>query len=366
MSKKLFLVLLLLSSMLFAGDKQSSTGAVGSDSKDLKVSKPAKLISQCDRLAGSPLDPELEGVPYKRIRVLQALKACKQEIKKDPKNPRTIFELGRVYDRAGEMTLANKYYKKACDKGYPIACYSLGISYRNGEGVKKDIEKTLQYFKSSCQKGVSPACNSIGYIYEQKKRYETAAKYYKKACLLENGMGCSNLGALHFRKRIHSANDEEAVKMFKLGCVYGNKKSCAYLKQSKIVSDIQALKNDIAKLKKSILTPPKSKPSQTTHVSHVAPRSTSRNVSIDIKYCSSNYNGSSCTVYINGSPKESISYKYEGGYTSQYNIYYKSGGGIYYTNDNKLYTPRCNKKYNVGGIGTAMYYMVKCYETGHY
>jgi len=67
-----------------------------------------------------------------------------------------------------------------------------------------------------------------------------------------------------------------------------------------------------------------------------------------------------------GSPKESISYHYEGGYTAQYNIYYKSGGGIYYTNDNKLYTPRCNKKYNVGGIGTAMYYMVKCYKSGHY
>ncbi len=234
---------------------------IGSDIKESKESKSTKPMSQCDRLAGSPLDPELKGVAYKRIRVLQALKACKQEIKKDPENPRTIFELGRVYNRAGELTLANKYYKKACDKGYPIACYSLGISYRNGEGVKKDIEKTLQYFKSSCQKGVSPACNSIGYIYEQKKRYETAAKYYKKACLLENGMGCSNLGALHFRKRIHSANDKDAVKMFKLGCAYDNKKSCAYLKRFNIVSDIRELKNDISQLKKNILTPKYKRPS---------------------------------------------------------------------------------------------------------
>jgi len=94
--------------------------------------------------------------------------------------------------------------------------------------------------------------------------------------------------------------------------------------------------------------------------------SSEKKISINIKNCNSNYNGTTCVVYINGSLKEEIGYIYKNNYPKHYDIYYKNGGGEYYPDLNQLYTPPCNRKYNVSGISSAMYYMVKCYEIGHY
>jgi len=219
--------------------------------KKQKTSPSSKTkTTQCDLLAGSPMDPHFKGIEYDKIKVFKALDVCKKELVKNPKNARTLFELGRIYDRAGEYEKANTYFKKSCESGYVLGCYSIGINYRHGDGVPKDIEKTLTYFTTACDGGIAPACNSIGFILEKRKEYENAAKYYTKACDLKNAMGCANLGGLHLKKLIRNANDIEARKLFKKGCSLGNKKACDSIKLvavSEVISDLKHIEKDIDK-----------------------------------------------------------------------------------------------------------------------
>jgi len=208
--------------------------------------------TECDNLAGSTLDHNIIGVEYKNIKPLRALEICKKEYEQNPNRARTIYELGRVYDKLAEYESANRLFLKSCNLGYPIACYNLGINYRHGDGVIRDLNKTLFYFKKACFENISEPCNSIGYIYENMKRYLVASKYYAKSCNLGNGMSCSNLGKLYYSRKIAGSSDAKAMALFKLGCKLGNRESCRYVKIARGFIGINELQKELIYLSNSI------------------------------------------------------------------------------------------------------------------
>ncbi|MDP2078281.1 MAG: sel1 repeat family protein [Sulfuricurvum sp.] len=67
------------------------------------------------------------------------------------------------------LTIASGYadnintLTKACNSGNADACFSLGIKYYNGNGVKKDQNKAEQLYKQACKGGISEACIAVNF-----------------------------------------------------------------------------------------------------------------------------------------------------------------------------------------------------------
>ncbi|WP_163564693.1 tetratricopeptide repeat protein [Helicobacter suis] len=81
---------------------------------------------------------------------------------------------------------ALEYYQKAVDGGSAMACYNLGIIYKNrGYGVEQDYQKALEYFKKAADMGSALAYESLGGMYENgegvEKDLQKAEEYFKKA-----------------------------------------------------------------------------------------------------------------------------------------------------------------------------------------
>jgi TPR repeat protein len=54
-----------------------------------------------------------------------------------------------LYDRQGNPEEALKWWKMAGDQGFPMALYSLSMSYSAGKGTTKDLSLSYAYFKLS-------------------------------------------------------------------------------------------------------------------------------------------------------------------------------------------------------------------------
>lgn len=61
-----------------------------------------------------------------------------------------------------EKRLKKEYLVKTlCKKGFNMSCFSLGLSYYNGIGAKKDINKAIEFFKIACNQKYKTACNAL-------------------------------------------------------------------------------------------------------------------------------------------------------------------------------------------------------------
>jgi TPR repeat protein len=99
--------------------------------------------TECDRLAGSPTDPNRvgAGIGLYGVESAVAIAACERALAGDPHNPRLLFNLGRAHDastlvdkQSGEKAQAGRSFKAAADLGYPAAQVALAAFYWFGWG----------------------------------------------------------------------------------------------------------------------------------------------------------------------------------------------------------------------------------------
>ncbi|MBR1129480.1 SEL1-like repeat protein [Bradyrhizobium iriomotense] len=99
--------------------------------------------TECDRLAGSPTDPNRAGagIGLYGIEPAEAIAACEKVLAADPNNPRLLFNLGRAHDASSlvdkwpdHKTQAGRNFKAAADQGYSAAQVALAAFYWYGWG----------------------------------------------------------------------------------------------------------------------------------------------------------------------------------------------------------------------------------------
>ena len=85
-------------------------------------------VSECDRLAANPPDPDrvADGVPRSQVDVDAAIDACERALAADSDNARLAYQLGRVYFYGGDTASALKYIGQAADEGYRQAEFVMG------------------------------------------------------------------------------------------------------------------------------------------------------------------------------------------------------------------------------------------------
>lgn len=120
-------------------------------------------------------------------------------------NNRGYADLGDTYYALQDYYNAKKYYEIACNKGVSEVqgenCYSLGLMYFHGEGVRQDYAKAAELWKKACDMKYGGACNNLGVLYNDglgvRQNSSTAKQYYGKACDFGEQLGCNNYKLLN-------------------------------------------------------------------------------------------------------------------------------------------------------------------------
>ena len=194
-------------------------------------------MSDCDRLAGAPRDPQgvAKGVPGVHINTVEALPACQLALKIQPNSGRFNFQLARVYEALGRNDEALATYRKALDLGHfragsalgyrylnvpptdlpqgiallehaaaagdRTAIYSLGTSYIEGRGVTKDVERGRGLFEVAARLGEPSAMNALGVMYLRGESVSAdpalARRYFEEAAARGDVYGIANLGRVY-------------------------------------------------------------------------------------------------------------------------------------------------------------------------
>jgi hypothetical protein len=100
-----------------------------------------RTVTECDRLAGHPDDPEAVagGVSRSEMDLEAAVEACRAAVEADPDNPRLNYQLARAYGYSGAHEAGQAYRDAALAAGYPQSLFVVGyIRLMNWDGRGAD------------------------------------------------------------------------------------------------------------------------------------------------------------------------------------------------------------------------------------
>lgn len=156
----------------------------------------AGVITDCDRLAGSPLDPEklTTGVKFDEIDAATAIPLCRLALKTSPNQPRIIFQLARALAKNKQYSEFFPLMKVAAEKGHVRASYWIGMAFDEGENtgkgvvLKSDIQ-ALKWYLKAARKGDGDAMFKVASFYgedtgegnEIEKSENKALKWFLRA-----------------------------------------------------------------------------------------------------------------------------------------------------------------------------------------
>lgn len=80
-----------------------------------------------------------------------------------------------------DFTEARKWYEKAADKNHNRALIQLGIYYRDGMSVPKNLSKAKELFKKGYSMGNAEGARQLGFIYEKTNRAKAKEWFVKAA-----------------------------------------------------------------------------------------------------------------------------------------------------------------------------------------
>jgi len=143
--------------------------------------------------------------------------------------------LAYLYDESMGVKQDNqktiKYYKKGCDGDYAWSCDKLGDIYYYGyNDAKIDFNISFPLYKKACNLGRSSACYSLGLSYDNgngvEQDYQKAIRVYTNACDDDEISACYNLGVLYSEGRGTITNEKKALELYDKGCSENDMDSC--------------------------------------------------------------------------------------------------------------------------------------------
>lgn len=127
----------------------------------------ATRATDCDEEAADPVDPDKlsPGVSDPNLDLRRALRACAFALATDPKNPRLLFQFGRVLDLARRHDWANAYYDAAIAGDYGAAMVNRGYNARMGRGQERDPDLAFKLYVRAADKGNLRGRTNLGNAY---------------------------------------------------------------------------------------------------------------------------------------------------------------------------------------------------------
>lgn len=127
----------------------------------------ASLATACDAVAGDPDDPMRlsPGIRWGLVNLRVALRTCLFELARAPKNPRLLFQVGRLFDMTGRFAWAESFYQEAALAGYSAAYANLAYLSMTGRGRPADPAAAIPILRQCADLG-NPRCRTdLGFAY---------------------------------------------------------------------------------------------------------------------------------------------------------------------------------------------------------
>ncbi len=125
-------------------------------------------------------------------------------------DPMALFKIGEKCYRQGDIEGTLQYWTKAAELGDMCAHYNLSCSYREGEGVEKDLKKQLHHLEEAAIGGHPDARFNLGCVESENGRHDIAAKHFVIAARLGFDVALEQVKK-YFRSGFLSKEDYEAA-----------------------------------------------------------------------------------------------------------------------------------------------------------
>jgi TPR repeat protein len=186
------------------------------------------LVTDCDRLAALPGDPEsprsVTGVVI-ITDIVPALTACNAAMRQYPDVARFTYEAGRVAAAQKDYEQARQLFEKAITAGNTAAMTSLGGLYQNGNGVPQDYAAARSWYEKAAAAGQFYAMFLLGSMYQYGNGVPPdnaeARKWYEKAAAGGVPGGMNGLGMLYYTGSGVPKDYVEARKWFEKAAALG-------------------------------------------------------------------------------------------------------------------------------------------------
>jgi TPR repeat protein len=196
--------------------------------KSSEADRPAPL-TECDRLAASPYDPDriagVAGVEFDAIPD-DAVAECFSATKAYPLERRLTYQLGRSLAKVKRYGEARNAYAAASTAGSSSAITNFGVMYEKGRGVARDDAEAARLFRKAADMGNARAITNLGVMYERGRGVARddaeAARLYRKAVDMGDAYAIANLGWMYAEGRGVTRDDAEAVRLYRKAADMGN------------------------------------------------------------------------------------------------------------------------------------------------
>lgn len=165
------------------------------------------------------------------------LAACERESSPDS---HACVSLGDLYaagvgvPKIDENRSVDLYYR-ACKLGNTRGCFTSGMCFSNGIGVKTDLKRASEAFALACRKGHPTACHQLAKAYTSGKgvpKDRSKALYiFNLACEMGSTASCANAGSFYMNGIGGPKNEVLALKRLKHACQLGDQSSCGLLQK---------------------------------------------------------------------------------------------------------------------------------------
>ena len=144
-------------------------------------------------------------------------------------SPETLYKRGAELFEARKYTDAMPMLEKAAKMGHSGAQNHLGVDYKTGEGVAKDLKKAIYWYQKAIDQNNPKAMWNLAQLYKKGDGVAKDEKKYVSLLLRAAGLGHSysqNSVGLLYQKGIGVAkNIEEAIKWYNAAADQGNEKA---------------------------------------------------------------------------------------------------------------------------------------------
>jgi len=202
-----------------------------------RAAPPAPVATEaqttCDKLAAAPVPLSPQARHPDEIDWQQAITACTQAIKEDPKEAQYEYQLGHAYDQTKNYAEALTHYKAAADAGNGDGLQALGLLYYKGLGVVVDKEKAFVLYYRAADAGNALAFQDLGAMFgngEFVQRDDTKAlEYFAKSVAAGNAAALGQVGVAFVWGRGDPVNYKIAANYFQQAADLGDGFSLKYL-----------------------------------------------------------------------------------------------------------------------------------------
>jgi hypothetical protein len=127
---------------------------------------------------------------------------------------------------ARDDKLAVQWFRKAAEKGHARAQSNLGWCYEYGRGVAKDEKEAVRWYRKAAEKGAAIAQSNLAGCYEDgrgvAKDEKEAVRWYRKAADQGDAHSQNGLGLMYGEGRGVARDDKEAVAWYRKAAEKGH------------------------------------------------------------------------------------------------------------------------------------------------